>query len=240
MENTTELQRFNEYITHNYNRMLTHLRDTCFFQTFQWSLDYYHDAILTIYRAIQNGSLINYNKVDQLLFVAYKNVAINSDNRDRIVIPSDMSEYEHQLLYEEPEDFMEKERLYDEIVESVNEHFDKKHIEVFKRYLAGEKLYEYDADDRIERRMMEDIKWYLRIQYGTRVQNDGDVKVKGKVSPVIQYDLHHRIVKKWGSIKEISEKLGLTKTAIYKAINNKTPRYGFYWRYGRRRNNKIQ
>lgn len=239
MDNTQELQRFSEYIERNYNRMLTHLRETCFFQTFQWSLDYYHDAILTIYRAIQNGSLINYSKVDQLLFVAYKNIAINTDNRDRIVIPSNMSEYEHQLLYEEPEDYWEKERLYDDIYNKVLEHFDKKHIEVFKRYLAGEK-FDMSKEERVEHRMMEDIKWYLRIQYGTRVQNDGEVKVKGKVSPVIQYDLHHRIVQKWGSIKEISEKLGLTKTAIYKAIINKTPRYGFYWRYGRRRNNKIQ
>lgn len=233
MENTQELQRFNEYIEHNYNRMLTHLRETCFFQTFDWSLDYYHDAILSIYRAIKNGSIINYSRIDQLLFIAYKNVAINSDNRDR-VIPSDMSEYEHQLLYEEPEDYMEKERLYDDIYNKVLEHFDKKHIDVFKRYLAGEKLYEFDADDRIERRMMEDIKWFLRFQYGTRKTNDGDTKLGNKPQPVIQYDLHHRIVKKWGSFKEISEKLGLTKNAIYLAIKNKKPRYGYYWRYGRR------
>lgn len=237
MENTTELQRFNEYIERNYNRMLTHLRESCFFQTFDWKLDYYHDAILSIYRAIKNGSIINYSKIDKLLFVAYKYVAINSDNRDR-VIPCDMSEFEH-LLYEEEND-MEKEQLFEDIYNKVIEHFDKKHVEVFKRYLAGEKLYEFDADDRIERRMMEDIKWFLRIQYGTRCQNDGETKLGNKPQPVIQYDLHHRIVKKWGSMKEISEKLGLTKTAIYKAIINKKPRYGYYWKYGRRRNEKVQ
>ena len=205
MENTQELQRFNEYITHNYNRMLTHLRDTCFFQTFQWSLDYYHDAILTIYRAIQNGSLINYSKVDQLLFVAYKNVAINSDNRDRIVIPSDMSEYEHQLLYEEPEDFIEKERLYDDI-------YKKRCNKKVKNPALNEKLE--PLADKEEKQLQVEHANYMRFAY-----------VGQRLLPPLKYGEKHQHLRYLTAPPKILERgLGINQLARTKLLGERMMR----------------
>lgn len=232
MQNSDEIKRFSEYIEQNYYRMLKHIKESCWFQTFNWSIDWYHTAILSIYRAIENGTLINYNKIDQLLFIAYKNEAIERDTKERRFIPSDMTPYETTLLWEEPEDFWEKERLYDEIVQSVDEYFDEKHKELFHKYLNGYKL----TDIPTERKMLEDIRWFLRFKYRTRQKNKGETKSNPNTTEVIQLDLKKRIVKKWKSFKEIEEQLGINKHSIYKAINQKQARFGYYWKYGKRRN----
>lgn len=236
MKNNDEKEKFNKYIEENYDRMLAHIKNACFFQSFQWSLDYYHDAIISIYDTIDRNEdyKIDYKKIDQLLFITYKYIAIHTDNsyNQRYILDGDMLNYANTLYDEFDIDEYYEPEYIKKIIDSVYDYFGEKHKEVFTNFLQGGKL-KYRSGE--ERQLFEDIKLFVKFKFNP--PKDSNEHYRHWVT-IRQYDLNHKLVKTWHSIKEICDAIGINRSTLNNALRNKKPRYGYYWRNGRR-NKKV-
>ena len=241
LEMKTEKEKFNEYINDNYDRLMKDLKQACWFQTFCYSQDYFHDAILKIYDAIEHNDdfTIDYDSIDRLIFIIYKNIAINSDNtyNQRYMLEGDMRTYVEKIMYEELniDDYYEPEYVQ-KIINAVYDYFDDEHIALFTNFMNGGSLKYRDGE---ERKLLEDIKYFLRFTF-RKVHIKKQQKCSENCVPVLQYDIHNRYVKRWESIKQLADTYGVSRGVITDCIKNNKQRYGFYWRNGKRRNKEIQ
>lgn len=220
----TESKKYHDYLEKNYNAIKQKIRASMFFQGFgSWDEDIFEECLTRIYEAVsKRGLIIDYSKIEQLIFIAYKNLVLKEGiMKSKLPLVYD---YEFQEEMYENEDENEDD-LFMKIDDDVEEHFKSlpDYIHIWRKVMSGERTV------RGERQIYEDIKNYLKVKY--RPEKEVNVLIRCNTKPVYQYDLDGKFIRKFSSLQE-AVKVGYNRSLIRANLDNKIPyANGYVWSY---------
>lgn len=164
----TEKEKINEYIQTHYQEIKTELQTYCFHNHFEFSIDAYHDTLYLTLQAVEHGTILNYDKIKDYIFLSYRRATIktNCNKYDASKVKyneNDFSKEEDDFddVLKKEENFKEDYNLLMEMGLKVAKKFGKTHGKLFLKRVKGEPLDIAKG----ERGKMEKIKSYLREEY---------------------------------------------------------------------------
>ena len=187
MENE-EIKKFNDWFSSNYSRIRQQLQTFCYYTTYNWSDDVFHDMYLNIINSITNGCILNYNKIDDYIFICYRNSLNNNNalawnanrdtniNSDNITNKINTLEDDEEEKKEDEEQFQKIYKFLCVVEKDIYASCGEEIGAVFSKKFDNQLLDVKNG----ERKKFEDAKKYVRENWAEYYKNNIKIK-KSKV-----------------------------------------------------------
>lgn len=167
----TNIDEFNKYWSDNYYRLRNILKQSCYFQKFNYSDDILHDVYCNLANSIKKGKKIDYGNIEHLIFITFKNEKLSEDNLcynklretnyDSSLFKLTNCQDDIEEMQNREKEFQKKYNKLVVVEKQIYDDMGSEYGKIFTKKMNGEVL----DNSKGERKKYEEIKKHIKQKY---------------------------------------------------------------------------